>query len=191
MRPDYRLWRLFPGVIETEPQAPAVFAGAGVLFIVMLTMNSSNRLLLASHGTEGAQAAEQMVLQLCQHGGEVHQLVVVPDLWKGMTGDDWLNNGSTRNSFRRYLEGELEREIREHVDRMRDMASAQNIGYTAEVVVGKPSECLIEASSKADFALVVMGSPRPKKKRGLRSRMTTEPLVRALSAPLLIVPYPS
>lgn len=154
-------------------------------------MNSSNRLLLASHGTEGAQAAEQMVLQLCQHGGKIHQIVVVPDLWKGMTGDDWLNNGSTRNSFRRYLEGELEKEIREHVDRMRDMTTTQDIGYSAEVVVGKPSECLIEASSKEDFDLVVMGSPRPKNKRGLRSRMATEPLVRALSAPLLIVPYPS
>ncbi|MEN8213843.1 MAG: universal stress protein [Pseudomonadota bacterium] len=154
-------------------------------------MNSSNRLLLASHGTEGAQAAERLALQLCQQGSKLHQLVVVPDLWKGMTGDDWLNNGSTRDRFRRYLEGTLESEVREHVERMSAMAAAQDVGYTSEVVVGKPSACLIEASSRAEFDLVVMGSPRPKNKRGLRSRMTVEPLVQALSAPLLIAPYPA
>lgn len=158
--------------------------------MVMLKMNASNRVLLASHGTEGAQAAEHMAFQLCKGGSQLHHLVVVPDLWKGMTGDDWLNNGSTRNRFRTYLESELEGEVREHVERVQGEAKAQEIEYSAEIMVGKPEECLIEASQKADYDLVVMGSPRPKGKRGLRSRMTTEPLLRAVSAPLLIVPYP-
>ena len=156
----------------------------------MLSMNNSNRVLLASHGTEGAQAAERMALQLCREGSHIHQLVVVPDLWKGMTGDDWLNNGSTRDRFRRYLESELEKEVREHVERVRENAEAQQIEYSAEVMVGKPVQCLIEAQEYAEYDLVVMGSPRPKNKQGLRSRMTTEPLVKKLSSPLLIVPFP-
>ncbi|MFK7844631.1 MAG: universal stress protein [Rhodothermales bacterium] len=154
-------------------------------------MKQENRLLLASHGSEGARAAERMALQLCGKGGKVHQLLVVPDLWKGMTGDDWLNNGSTRDRFRRYLEKELEDEAREHVERMRSLAEAQGIGYSVEVTVGKPTACLIDASSKADFDLVILGSPRPKGKHGLRSRMAIEPLLRTVPVPMLIVPYPA
>ena len=70
-------------------------------------MNSLNNILLASHGTEGAMAAEKMALILCNKGAKLHHLIVVPTLWEGITGDDWLNNGSTRDTFRRYLETEL------------------------------------------------------------------------------------
>jgi nucleotide-binding universal stress UspA family protein len=163
--------------------------GTGI-YMVILKMNSLNRLLLASHGTEGAQAAERMVFQLCSKGSRIHHLVVVPDLWKGMTGDDWLNNGSTRDRFRRYVESELEGEVREHLARMQDGATSRDIKYSSEVIVGKPAECLVEVSQKTDYDLVVMGSPRPKGKSGLRSRMKTELLTKALSTPLLIVPYP-
>lgn len=156
-----------------------------------MLINQANRILLASHGSEGAQAAEHMALQLSRAGGKVHQLLVVPDLWKGMTGDDWLNNGSTRDRFRRYLENQLESEAREHVERMRSQAEAQGVGYSVEVTVGKPAACLISASSGRDFDLVILGSPRPRGKSGLRSRMAIEPLLRALPIPLLIVPYPT
>lgn len=153
-------------------------------------MNISNRVLLASHGTDGAVAAEQKVMQMCDKGSQLHHLVVVPDLWKGMTGDDWLNNGMTRNRFRDYLESELENEVREHVTRLQSEAEANDIQYTSEVVVGKPEACLLEASKEAKYDLIVMGSPRPKGKQGLRSRMKTEALVHKLATPLLIVPYP-
>ena len=153
-------------------------------------MHVSNRVLLASHGTEGARAAERMALQLCGMGSQIHHLLVVPDLWKGMTGDDWLNNGSTRDRFRNYLEAELEAEVRGHIDRLKDEAACHKVGYSAEVRVGKPETCLIEASRQADYDLVVMGSPRPKGQKGLRSRMKTEPLTKALTIPLLIAPYP-
>ena len=63
----------------------------------------STNVLLASHGTDGAKAAEKMALQVCEKGARLHHLLVVPSFWKGMTGDDWLNNGSTRDNFRRYL----------------------------------------------------------------------------------------
>jgi nucleotide-binding universal stress UspA family protein len=153
-------------------------------------MKRTKCVLLASHGTDGARAAERMAMELCDSMGKLHHLVVVPDLWKGMTGDDWLNNGSTRDRFRRYLESELEEEVRGNVDRVKSDAATQQISYTAEVMVGKPDACLIEASQRGKYDLVVMGSPRPKGKPGLRSRMATDPLARQLAAPLLIVPYP-
>ncbi len=153
-------------------------------------MMSANNILLASHGTEGAVAAENVALQMCDKGARLHQLIVVPTLWQGMTGDDWLNNGSTRDTFRRYLESELGREIDEYCQRLSDEAEQNEIEYSRVIVVGEPEVCLLEASQNDDFDLVIMGSPRPRGKKGLRSRMPTEPLAHSLRVPLLIVPYP-
>lgn len=152
-------------------------------------MQNANHILLASHGTEGAQAAEQMAIQMCKAGGHVHHLIVVPSFWQGMTGDDWLNNGSTRDRFRRYLEDQLSQEVQEHQQRVSEAAEAKHLTYTTEVVLGEPDEVLVSASQKDNFDLVVLGSPRPKGKTGLRSRMVTDS-TRQLPVPVMIVPYP-
>lgn len=149
-----------------------------------------NNVLLASHGTHGALAAEAKAFEVCQKGSKLHHLIVVPTLWQGMTGDDWLNNGSTRDTFRRYLESELGREVDEHRERVSKAAEERELEYSSEIVVGEPDDCLIAASNKAQYDLVVMGSQRPKGVKGLRSRMVTESVTRDLSTPLLIVPYP-
>ncbi len=154
-------------------------------------MMTANRVLLASHGTRGALAAERVALGLCGQGGVLYHLLVVPKaLWQGMTGDDWLNNGSTRDTFRRYLESELGREVAEYRHRVEASARERGLDYYAEVMLGEPERCLIDYSRQMAADLVVMGSPRPKGKAGLRSRMKPETLVRALAVPLLIVPYP-
>lgn len=152
-------------------------------------MQTANNVLLASHGTDGAQAAEKVALEICNAGGHIHHLIVVPTFWRGMTGDDWLNNGVTRNRFRRYLENELGEEVEEHRQRVSQAARERDLRYTSEVIVGEPDTCLVDVSRKAGFDLVVMGSPRPKGKKGLRSRMTT-PATRQLPIPVLVVPYP-
>lgn len=153
-------------------------------------MNSSKNILLSSHGTEGAQAAERMALEMCTENASINHLVVVPDLWKDMMGDDWLNNGITRDRYGRYIESELGREIDQHIQRVQSQAETRGISYHCEIVVGKPDTCLTQACKDANYDLVVMGSPRPKGKPGLRSRMATEPLTKSLDTPLLIVPYP-
>jgi len=153
-------------------------------------MNQAKNVLLASHGTEGALAAEEAAMELCSAGAILRHFIVVPDLWKGMTGDDWLNNGSTRDRFTSYLEAELGREIDEHLTRVRCKAEARNIHYSSEVVLGEPDKCLVEACSKTAYDVVIMGSPRPKGKSGLRSRMTTKLLAKELTTPLMVIPYP-
>jgi nucleotide-binding universal stress UspA family protein len=57
------------------------------------------------------------------------------------------------------------------------------------VIIGEPDECLINTSQKDNFDLVILGSPRPKGKSGLRSRMVTK-TTRKLPIPVMIVPYP-
>jgi hypothetical protein len=72
---------------------------------------NNKQILLASHGTAGACAAEKAALNMCSFESQLHHLFVVPDFWKGMLGDDWLNNAITQINYGKYLEGELEKDI--------------------------------------------------------------------------------
>ena len=147
-------------------------------------------ILLASHDTPGARAAEHVALELCSARGRLSHLIVVPDLWRGMMGDDWLNNATTRDVYGRYVENQLQREIQSHIDRLRPAALARGLAYEFKVMLGKPTECLLAYVREVAPALVLIGSPRPRGLPGLRSRMHPEQLVVALTAPLLVVPYP-
>ncbi|OHC76311.1 MAG: hypothetical protein A3B62_06350 [Rhodospirillales bacterium RIFCSPLOWO2_01_FULL_65_14] len=147
--------------------------------------------LVASHGTAGAVQAEKAALDLCAaQGARLFHLVVVPDFWKGMTGDDWLNNAASRIRFGRYVENELEREIAEHAARLAEQAEKRGVAFGHGFALGKPAECLIEAARAGKYDLAVIGSPRPKGTPGFRSRMVLETLVKGLGLPLLVVPHP-
>ena len=149
-----------------------------------------SQVLLASHGTPGARAAEALALALCAPGGTLLHLLVIPDLWKGMMGDDWLNNVRTRIAFGDYLEGQLGREVAEQLQRIEHEATARGLGYRSEVRQGKPADCLLAFSREVDCDVVVIGAPRPKGAQGLRSRLDLELATRGLPTPLLIVPHP-
>ncbi len=153
-------------------------------------MLKPQNILLASHGTTGAQAAEKYALDLCQSGTVLHHLIVVPDLWQGMMGDDWLNNSSTRDTYGRYVEAQLGREIEQHREILEKEIKARGIKFYTKVVLGKPEQCLIEFATEINADLIVIGSPRPAEISGLRSRMRLEELTRSLTVPLLIAPYP-
>ncbi|WP_455212781.1 universal stress protein [Kaarinaea lacus] len=153
-------------------------------------MNSFNNILLASHGTLGSEAAVSYALSLCQPGTMLHHLVVVPEFWKGMMGDDWLNNGVSRDRFARYLESELGRETDQHIQQVREQAESAKVNYHHEIQVGEPHACLQAASAQQPFDIVIIGSKRPKSVPGLNSKMALEKLSGQLNAPLLIVPYP-
>ena len=156
----------------------------------LFAMPDFPHVLIASHGTPGAEAAERAALGWCRAGGRLSHLLVVPALWRGMQGDDWLNNAATRDTYGKYVEGELQREIDVHVGRLRAQAAAAAIAYEGKVVLGKPTECLLAYSREIAPALIVIGAPRPRGLTGLRSRMHAERLVAALTAPLLVIPYP-
>ena len=162
----------------------------GTGFLWLLCMFQYQHILLASHGTPGAQAAERAVLALAAPGARITQLVVVPDFWKGMMGDDWLNNASTRDIYGKHVENQLAREIDAELARMQAQAQAAGVRHENRVVLGKPAECLLECAAQVHPDLVLIGSPRPPGVKGLRSRMQPETLVRGLRAPLLVVPYP-
>ncbi|OQX08360.1 MAG: hypothetical protein BWK76_23680 [Desulfobulbaceae bacterium A2] len=144
-------------------------------------------LLLAFHGTEGARRAIDLALVLAEAKvTHIVHLLVVPDFWDGMQGDDWLNNSSTRDTFARHLENMLDQDSRALIQEVQ--ASCSEHGLTCEAVLryGDPAECLLEAVAKQAVELVVIGPPRPKGTQGLRSRMNMDKLARGLNVPLLV-----
>lgn len=147
-------------------------------------------ILLASHGSEGALAAEQKALGYCGEGVSLTHLVVVPEFWEGMTGDDWLNNGGTRNTFCRYVESELENEVRENLQRVQAAVEASGAGYDYKVMQGEPDKCLLALVEELDCERVILGGLRPKGVTGLRSRMLTDKVLRDLDVALEVLPWP-
>ena len=153
-------------------------------------MLQAERVLIASHGTPGARAAERVALELAAPGATIFHLVVVPDFWRGMMGDDWLNNASTRAAYGRHVEGELAREIEEHRAALEREVRAGGRRYEMKVVLGQPDAALLDYAATLQPDIVVIGAPRPKGAPGLRSRMRVDKLAGALGAPLLVVPHP-
>jgi len=150
-------------------------------------------ILLASHGTEGAIVAENMAIRVCAPGGRIDHLVVVPEFWQSMTGDDWLNNGATRDQFRDYLQTELGQEIDQQCNRIQKKIADHALAYDNVILFGNPEQALLNHVRSRAYDVVVVGSPRPtgiKERLSLRSKMLTKKMLHTLQTALLIVPYP-
>ncbi|MBI3545824.1 MAG: universal stress protein [Gammaproteobacteria bacterium] len=149
----------------------------------MLTVKN---ILLAYHGTDGAKLAQELAFKLIEPGGGIVHLLVVPGLWAGMQGDDWLNNAATRDEFGHYVEDLLQKDAAEQAAAIAKRCQENGLRYTAVQRVGEPAECLLAAMRETTVDLVIIGPPRSKKISGLRSRMDLEKLARGLSVPLLV-----
>ncbi len=148
-------------------------------------------LLLCHHGTAGAQAAEALAWQLALPGTTtLVQCLVVPDLWAGMQGDDWLNDASTRDDFGRYVENMLEDDARRDLARVEAHCQERGITYRSLLRVGEPADCIVAVATEIGADLAIIGPPRAKGVSGLRSRMNLETLARGLPCPLLIARLP-
>jgi len=153
-------------------------------------MFSPKTLLLGYHGTEGAGLAEQLAYRVAEPGTRLVHLLVVPDFWAGMQGDDWLNNASTRDDFGRHVERMLEVEAADHVRALASRCQEQGLAYQPLVRFGDPAECLIHVARETGADLALIGPPRPKGASGYRSRMDLDTLARGLGIPFLVACRP-
>ena len=144
-------------------------------------------LLLAHHGTPGAARAEALAftIALREVTTVIHGLVV-PDFWDGMQGDDWLNNASTRDTFARHLESQIETENAAQISALEAHCRQRELAYRVLVKVGDPATCLVAMAREVGADLVLIGPPRAKGEPGYRSRMNLETLARGLSCALIV-----
>ena len=148
------------------------------------------RFLLASHGSLGALAAENVALAACKPKDEVHHLYVIPSWWADMTGDDWLNNGISRDRFKKHLEGELRKESDETIARIKHECEKSNVKYQLHFVVGDSEESLREFVNKGNYQNVFLGERRPRNVSGPNDRMLTRQNRSLLAKKITIIPHP-
>ena len=146
--------------------------------------------LLASHGSVGAVAAENAAVSHCAWGDALDHLYVIPSWWAQMTGDDWLNNGISRNRYRDYLQYELIKESQDVIERVSKKCQQKNIRYHSIVVVGETNHTLYQHSKNRDYATVFIGSHRPKGTAGIRDRMLTKKILSSLGNKLAVIDHP-
>lgn len=180
--------RLWNGTRQQD--GAAVTPSEGAAFGPRPLPLAAQSVLLACHGSEGAMHAASTVIASLAPGARLHQCVVVPEFWQHMSGDGWRINASTEGLFCDYLEGQIERETLDVLERVHAQAVARGIAYSASSCCGDPARSLIAAAAAGTYDLVVIGAPRPKGMRGLRSRMDVETLMRGLQVPLVVVPHP-
>jgi len=148
-------------------------------------------LLLCTHGTPGAQLAEQLVydnLLIRQPDLDVTVLTVINEDWKHMTGDDWLNTSTTRNQFRLHISHQLSKEIETDWKRLRGTYPASE-SHNFIKTIGQVEDTITETARANHCDLIVIGPYQKKRSKGFRARMKNERLHLRLPCPLMIAPY--
>lgn len=147
------------------------------------------KILVATHGTKGARAAEDLSIDLAgEHGATLHCIHVVNEDWKFMTGDDWLNTSACRNRFARHVEEELDDEAEAIRKRVAEKASRHAVAVTFEKMVGPPGKSILHAASGSGADLIVMGSRQQCQDQGFKSRIDWNKLLVESTVPIILAP---
>jgi nucleotide-binding universal stress UspA family protein len=145
--------------------------------------------LVASHGTQGAQAAEDLALKIAIRFESVLNLVtVINENWQHMTGDDWLNTSACRNQFRRHVESEVNGEADEVIGRVRSRASESGIQFRHVKTVGIPVVEILNVADTISADLIVVGARQIKQDLGFKSRLPWEKFIESSRIPVIIAP---
>lgn len=147
--------------------------------------------LLASHGSPGAIEAERVALNQCCEGDYIDHLLVVPDWWADMTGDDWLNSGASRNRYRAYIEEQLKQEAEQVFLRLENECYMRGINYSSIFVVGNTPQVFKEFVCAEKYTKIFTGSRRPSSYTGVKDRMLTKKIIKRAGCKLVMVEHPN
>ncbi|WP_243547297.1 universal stress protein [Pseudodesulfovibrio tunisiensis] len=144
-------------------------------------------ILLATHGTPGAQKAETLALDWArQSGARLTVLSIVNEDWSFMTGDDWLNTSTTRNKFAKYVEDQISGEIGRLWERIRQDFAPLEPEFLRKV--GKPETVLAETARELGTDVLVVGANQKKQAPGFKARLKNKELHPLLPCPLVVAP---
>ncbi len=145
------------------------------------------RILVATHGTEGARAAEAYALELARDSGaEVHALYVIHKGWGSLVGIEWLHSSEKRMEFYRYAESELFRRAEEVLGAAR--RAAADIYVTPHTRVGEPTEIIAETAEELGVDLIVLGPSGGARSEEYQARVRLKKLLGRAPCPVLIAP---
>lgn len=157
-----------------------------------------SRILLCTHGSAGAQKAEEYVFtQMLPALPDcfLTVLTIIDKDWSIMSSDDWLNTSTTRTQFKDYVDEQLSREIGEDWQRIKSTyPGAEQAKFIK--VAGGIEETIGEVAEKLNCDLVILGPYCKKTKRifsvkmepGLANTLANDKLHPLLPCPALIVP---
>lgn len=144
------------------------------------------RILIATHGTEGAQKAESYAIGLArQSAAELHGLYVIHKDWSSLVGIEWLHSSEKRMEFYRYAESQFniraEEVLRAFAER------AKGIKVATSVKVGDPAEVIAEEARDRQIDLVVIGDKGNVRSEEYKARISLKRLMKLTPCPVLVV----
>jgi hypothetical protein len=168
------------------------------LFPTFERFSMFTKILLCTHGSAGAQKAEEYVfihLLPKSPSAGLTVLTIVDKDWSTMSSDDWLNTSTTRTQFKDYVDEQLAREIAEDWQRIKTTYPLAEQAKFIKVA-GGIEETIAEVAGKLASELIVLGAFYKKPSRlfsvkmtpGLAATLSNEKLHPLLPCPLLTVP---
>ncbi len=155
-----------------------------------------NHILLCTHGSAGAQKAEQFIFKKSNENPElkVTVLTVLDEDWRSMTGDDWLNSSKTHTVFLDHVEEQVTEEIREEWQRIHaTYPNASKADFLQRT--GNIARTITDVAKEIGCDLIAMGPCRRKKGliigrtgKGLQDTLKNKILHPLLPCPLIIAP---
>jgi nucleotide-binding universal stress UspA family protein len=144
-----------------------------------------NKILVATHGTEGAKKAELYSCELAKiFGAELHGLYVIHKDWSSLVGIEWLHSSHTRMEFYRYAESQFNLRAQEVLGAFRN--SASGIKITTSVKVGEPTDIILEEARVHHSDLIVIGCASSVRSEEYKARISMKKLLRFASCPVLL-----
>lgn len=143
------------------------------------------RILIATHGTEGAQKAESYAIGLArQSGAELHGLYVIHKDWSSLVGIEWLHSSERRMEFYRYAESQFNIRAEEVLDAFR--ARTQWLEVTTAIRAGEPAEVIAEEAKIKNADLIVIGVGSNKRSEEYKAKVPMKKLIKIAPCPVLI-----
>ncbi len=143
------------------------------------------RILVATHGTEGAKKAEAYAIGLAREfGSELHGLYVIHKGWSSLVGIEWLHPSRTRMEFYKYAETEFNRRAEEVLEALREHSTG--IEVTISIRVGEPAEVIAEEARDKGIDLIVIGSSSNRRSEEYKAKVSLKKLVKFAPCPVLV-----
>lgn len=143
------------------------------------------KILLATHGTEGAKEAEGYAIELAKtFNSELHALYVIHKGWGSLIGIEWLHPSHTRMDFYKYTETELFRRAKEVLQDFQSRSTG--IEVVPSVIVGDPVEIIANEAKNKEVDLVIIGDKSNDRSEEYKARISLKKLLKLAPCPVFV-----